>query len=93
MRRYDPSPPAEVELDISKYPLKLATVSKDPNKRGWAAYRIELSNEVRSLHLDSPLYGGQGRQLVLDFDQKSFAVNDQYFIFMLLSSLIVVVNS
>ena len=71
VRRYDPHPPAAMELDISKYPLKLATVAKDPAKRGWEAYKITLSNETRALHLDHPIHGGQWRELILDFDRKT----------------------
>ena len=72
VRRYDPVPPPPVQLDISKFPLKLATVTRDETKRGWGAYKISLSNDVRSLHLNNPVHGSQWRDLILDFDKKFF---------------------
>ena len=73
-RPYDPNPPAVAEVDIQKYPLKLAQITKDSTKKGWEAYKIVLPNEVRMLHLDDPIHGGDWRNLVLDFDRKSFRI-------------------
>lgn len=70
VRPYDPVPPASEDTDISKYPLKLATVERDENKRGWARYKISLSNELRARYMSDPLFGGQWRDLIADFDKK-----------------------
>jgi hypothetical protein len=70
VRPYDPVPPATESLDLQKYPLKLATVTKDATKKGWAKYKIALGNEVRSRHMSDPIHGGMWRDLVLDFDKK-----------------------
>jgi len=70
VRRYDPNPPEKAEIDSSKFSLKLAALTKDPSKRGWHAWKITLSNEVRSLHLGHAVFGGQWRDLILDFDRK-----------------------
>ncbi|CAL1164981.1 unnamed protein product [Cladocopium goreaui] len=70
VRPYDPVPPATESLDLQKYPLKLATVTKDDTKKGWAKYKIALGNEVRSRHMSDPIHGGMWRDLVLDFDKK-----------------------
>ena len=67
VRRYDPNPPAPAEIDSSKFSLKPAEVTKDPSKRGWHAWKITLNNEVRSLHLSHAVFGGQWRDLILDF--------------------------
>lgn len=70
VRRYDPNPPAKEEVDASRVSLKLAQVVRDPSKHGWNALKITLSNEVRSLHLGHAVFGGQWRDLILDFDRK-----------------------
>ena len=70
VRAYDPKPPASSELDISKYPLKLASMTKAAGKRGWSSYVIQLSNEVRARWASDPVFAGEWRSLVGEFDKK-----------------------
>ncbi|CAK9109979.1 Uncharacterized protein SCF082_LOCUS51089 [Durusdinium trenchii] len=72
VRAYDPSPPKDASgpLDISSFPLKLAQLSMDPKQKGIAKFKVELTNEVRMLHLDNVLYGPSWRSLIQDFDKK-----------------------
>lgn len=70
VRCYDPIPPAKTDVDTSQFPLKLATISRDTSKSGWASLKISLSNEIRALHLDHPVHGAKWREMILDFDRK-----------------------
>ena len=70
VRAYDPVPPPAQDCDLSKYPLKLASVTKDETKRGWAKYKISLPHDVRSRCMADAVHGGQWRDLILDFDKK-----------------------
>ena len=70
VRPYDPVAPPPDDTDITKYPLKLVTVVKDENKRGWARYKISINNELRARYMSDPLFGGQWRDLIMDFDKK-----------------------
>lgn len=70
-RPYDPVPPAAHTLDITKYPLKMATLSLDTTQSGWNQFKVQLSNEVRSKHLSDVVNAPKWRELILDFDKKS----------------------
>lgn len=70
VRKYDPVPPPSESLNTSEFPLKLAKLTVNPALKGVKKYRIELANEVRARYLDHPVYGGDWRSLILDFDRK-----------------------
>ncbi|CAK8993069.1 Uncharacterized protein SCF082_LOCUS3343, partial [Durusdinium trenchii] len=70
VRPYDPTPPPVDKVDLSSYPLKLAKLSLNNKAKGIKKYVIELSNEVRGLHLENPLFAPQWRSLIQDFDKK-----------------------
>lgn len=70
VRPYDPTPPAASELDIRKFPLKMATVTRGDSKKGIEKYRITLSNEIRSKYVDDVIHAPQWKELILDFDKK-----------------------
>lgn len=70
VRKFDPEPPATNGTNPNDYPLKLATIRVDNSKKGWERYKIELSNQVRGLHLQDPVHGPTWRSLILDFDKK-----------------------
>lgn len=72
-RRYDPSPPPAESVDLEKFPLKMASISIDASKKGWSAYKIHLTNEIRAKHLGDPVNAPKWKELILDFDSKSFA--------------------
>ena len=70
VRPYDPTPPPAASVDLDLYPLKVAEISKDPSKKGWAKYRISLSNEGRGRYLSDVVHAPSWKQLVGDFDAK-----------------------
>ena len=73
MRPYDPQPPPFSQLDMDKYPLKMATLSRDDSKKGWDKYKITLSNEIRAKYVDDPIHAPLWKDLILDFDKKFLA--------------------
>lgn len=77
VRRWDPNPPAEEELDLNNIQLKMAQLSRDPTKKGWQSFQISLSNEVRALHLSDPLNAPAWKDLITDFDKKPLGANLQ----------------
>lgn len=70
VRPYDPTTPAMENINLSDFPLKLATITVDREKQGWQRYKVSLSNQVRGLHINDPLHSGQWRELILDFDKR-----------------------
>lgn len=75
VRPYDPKPPLKGNLDITTYPLKLATVTVDKSQKGLKKYRVSVPNEVRARHLSDPIHGGDWRTLIMDFDSKFLIFN------------------
>lgn len=70
VRQWDPNPPPDQELDLRNIQLKLAKITKDPTKKGWQAYQISVSNEVRQQHLQDPVNAPTWKELITDFDRK-----------------------
>ena len=77
VRRWDPNPPAEEELDLNNIQLKMAQLSRDHTKKGWQSFQISLSNEVRALHLNDPVNVPAWKDLITDFDKKPLGGNLQ----------------
>lgn len=78
VRPYDPTPPPSSQLDIQKYPLKIASIAIDSAKKGWGKYKITLSNQIRSKYAEDPIHAPQWKELILDFDQKLLDVSFQH---------------
>lgn len=75
MRPYDPAPPKAEQLDLAKFPLKLASMVRDDSKRGWKRYQISLPNNVRGKWACDALHAGEWRALIQEFDQKPIVEN------------------
>ena len=70
VRAYDPQLPPATEVDLQKFPLKMATVSKDDTKKGAEKFKVSLANEFRCLYMNDPVHAPKWKELVLDFDKK-----------------------
>ena len=70
MRKYDPKPPPTGPVDSNSFELKLAKLKVEGAGKGWAKYKVTLSNEIRALHLTNPIHADDWRALIQDFDAK-----------------------
>lgn len=78
VRQWDPNPPPEEQLDLNNIHLKMANITKDSSKKGWEAYQVSLSNEVRGLHLQDPVNAPAWRSLITDFDKKPLVIEQHW---------------
>lgn len=75
VRPYEANPPPSADgagPDPTKYPLKLVKLEVDPNPqlKGWEKMKLSIPPAARARHLDDPVYGPSGRDLLAAFDQK-----------------------
>ena len=59
-------------MDPAAFPLKLIKLDFDqnPKKKGWDKVKLAIPPAVRARHLEDPVFGGEWRDLLADFDMK-----------------------
>ena len=71
--KYAPDFQQNTTVDLKDYPLRLAQVTHDPSKKGVKQYSFSLPPSVRALYSRDSIRAEDWKQLILDFDAKSFS--------------------